>query len=91
MDARYLLHFLSIEYLCNSFFVLFGNQVAKEELNLNDDRSDTGNSGELGPTVAIVIGSVVAALCLVVALFLIVKYRGHKKRRTELQLLVAHS
>ena len=91
MDARYLLHFLFIEYLCNSFFVLFGNQVAKEELNLNDDRSDTGNSGELGPTVAIVIGSVVAALCLVVALFLIVKYRGHKKRRTELQLLVAHS
>ena len=91
MDARYLLHFLSIEYLCNSFFVLFGNQVAKEELNLNDDHSDTGNSGEVGPTVAIVIGSVLAAMCLVVASFLIIKYRGHKKRRTELQPLVAHS
>ena len=88
MDARYV---LPIEYLCNSFFVLFGNQVAKEELNLNDDRSDTRNSGEVGPTVAIVIGSVLAALCLVVALFLIIKYRGHKKRRTELQPLVAHS
>ena len=91
MNARYLLHFLSIEYLCNSFFVLFRNQVAKEELNLNDDRSDTGNSGEVGPTVAIVIGSILAAICLVVALFLIIKYRGHKKRRTELQPLVAHS
>ena len=91
MDARYLLHFLSIEYLCNSFCVLFRNQVAKEELNLNDDRSDTGNSGEVGPTVAIVIGSVLAAMCLVVALVLIIKYRGHKKRRTELQPLVAHS
>lgn len=66
-------------------------EVAKEELNLNDDRSDTGNSGEVGPTVAIVIGSVLAAMCLVVALFLIIKYRGHKKRRTELQPLVAHS
>ena len=91
MDARYLLHFLSIEYLCNSFCVLFRNQVAKEELNLNDDRSDTSNSGEVGPTVAIVIGSVLSAMCLVVALFLIIKYRGHKKRRTELQPLVAHS
>lgn len=88
MDARYV---LPIEYLCNRFFVLFGNQVAKEELNLNDDRSDTGNSGEVGPTVAIVVGSVLAAMCLVVALFLIIKYRGHKKRRTELQPLVAHS
>lgn len=91
MNARYLLHFWSIEYLCNSFFVLFRNQVAKEELNLNDDRSDTGNSAEVGPTVAIVIGSILAAMCLVVALFLIIKYRGHKKRRTELQPLVAVS
>ena len=70
---------------------MFGNQVAKEELNLHDDRSDTGNSGEVGPTVAIVIGSVLAAMCLVVALLLIIKYRGLKKRRIELQPLVAHS
>ena len=91
MNARYLLHFWSIEFLCNNFFVLFRNQVAKEELNLNDDRSDTGNSGEVGPTVAIVIGSILAAMCLVVAMFLIIKYRGHKKRRTELQPLVAVS
>lgn len=70
---------------------MFGNQVAKEKLNLNEDRSDTGNSGESGPIVAIVIGSVLAAVCLVVALFAVFKYRGHKKRRTELQPLVANS